>query len=142
MYLLPVGIAGHGIDGIDPTDAELAGLNNLATVRAWVGVSAELWDAAAITLGGPTLLRDLIYIGPNEWQALIATIVVASADQVPVLTPITPVQSGRLGAIRRIARVRCGLTPGELPVGAHPGPPLPLGVPQPPGPAAQPPPYG
>jgi hypothetical protein len=82
--------------------------------------SAELWTTAARALGDPTMLRDLIYIGAAEWSNTIDAIIVATTDDPPVLTPITAVQRGRLGALRRVARMRCGLTPGELPLGPMP----------------------
>ena len=104
---------------MDPTGAELEAIARheapLQEALRWTG----LLDAAVTALreqtGEFTLVREVVHIPSEAWLAA------AAAARVPVdkkePRPLTPLELGQVGSLRRVARMLCGLPPSEGPAG-------------------------
>jgi len=105
---LPQTAAGVGAIGIDPTDDLLAKINTVGDIFDWLG-SAEPLQAAVIKAlgGGSPKLRDLVFIDVKDWSEAVASIRVDGADGARAMFPI---ERGHVAMVRRIARLRLGLT--------------------------------
>ena len=105
---LPQTSAGVGAVGIDPQDDELGKIGTIADIFKWLGSADVLRDAVLNALGGGNpKLRDLVYIDVKNWDEAVATIVVDGADGP---RPMFPIERGHIAMVRRIARLRLGLT--------------------------------
>jgi hypothetical protein len=114
MDTLPIGVAGEGVLGIDPTAAEAAGITDIKKACAWSGITGTQFDAFAAVTGEPRLLRELVFMPLAEFETAtsIASTPGAAATDPSVL--FTTIVRGRFVSLRRVARMRCGLTPGEV----------------------------
>jgi hypothetical protein len=105
---LPQTDAGVPAPGIDPTIAELAAISSLAEVFNWLGTAEPARTALCESLGGGTpRLRDLVYIKGSDWDNAIGSITVP--DGVDGSRQLTPIETGHMDMLRRIARLRLGL---------------------------------
>ena len=107
---LPLGEDGVPVPGIDPTNEELALVVDLPTALAWAGIGDELLASLEQALGGPlALLRNIVLIDRNGWDWALQNTFRDTGEHVGLLA------TGRLESLRRIARLRCGLCPGDHP---------------------------
>ena len=113
-YELPQTAAGVPAPWVDPLVDELALIDTAAAAYNWIGMSPALRLALSQALGSAEpRLRDVVYIPEAAWQALVTALRVAVPDVEEVAQPPrepTPVELGHLVALRRIARLRLGLT--------------------------------
>ena len=117
---LPQTAAGQPAAGIDPTFDELASIANLEGVFEWLGASTGVRAALVEALGGGTpRLRDIVYIRGDLWDRTVSGLRVAvSGEGDP--RPTSPIEVGHLAMVRRIARLRLGLTAVEVPPATTP----------------------
>ena len=66
---------------MDPTTAELAGINSLAEARAWSATDNHLGERLLTALGGPTLIREVVLIKTTAWEATLAALTVDDGNQ-------------------------------------------------------------
>ena len=139
---LPQTLPGAPAAGIDPTSDELAGMSSLDHVFDWLGSDQVLRTAVVAALGGGTLkMRDVVYIPGTQWDAAVDSLQVAiPAGEGTTSRDPSPKEIGHLAMLRRISRLRLGLTaveeaPAQTPQSITPT--LALGGPSPSGPAPQ-----
>jgi hypothetical protein len=102
---LPNGAVGQPCPGLDPAVAELTGITDLDKARAWASVDTPTWKLLEDGLGKFGLLREVAAIPPEDWFAAVADI-----------NNVNAVMASRLYFVRRICRLRMGLTPGDSPI--------------------------
>jgi len=108
---LPQTAAGLGAVGIDPSADELAKINTLGDIIEWLGASDGLTNAMLKTLGGGRpKLRDFVYISLQAWNEAITDMRVKDDDGTRALNPF---ERGHIAMVRRISRLRLGLTANE-----------------------------
>jgi len=74
----------------------------------WLGSADVLQEAVLKSLGGGSpKLRDLVFIDVKDWNEAVASIRVDGADGARAMFPI---ERGHVAMVRRIARLRLGLT--------------------------------
>ena len=97
---------------VDPTAAELAGINTVAEAAAWCGVDEFVLAGlrADTCMGNFTLLRQLVLIPQAAWDTGVAALRVGNAADANTRPP-TPLELGHVGSLRRVARLRCNLDP-------------------------------
>ena len=111
---LPVGSAGVGVQGLGPTVEELNGITTLAHALAWPGISDGLRDALFDILGTPTVIRDLAFVGLDDWESALSTVAIKLGTVDPANTrAVNGIERGKLVSCRRVCRLRVGLTPGD-----------------------------
>jgi len=105
---LPQTAAGVGATGIDSTDVDLAKIGTIADIFEWLG-SAEPLQAAVLKAlgGGSPKLRDLVFIDVKDWSEAVASIRVDGSDGARAMLPF---ERAHVAMVRRIARLRLGLT--------------------------------
>jgi hypothetical protein len=118
---LPVGEAGIGIVGIDPTFLESQAIVDMSTARLWCGISDGEWDAFVVAAGDIRVLRELVFMAMASFAAAvdnavttITTAATETAEASTVVAPFSHAAKARFLSLRRVARMRCGLTPGDL----------------------------
>ena len=110
---LPQTDAGVPVPNIDPTVDELAGYNSLAQIYQWLGMSeASRAGFIAALGGGNPPLRDVVYTRGPDWDAAMETVRVAVDGGDP--RPPNCFERGHYAMVRRIARLRLGLTAVEV----------------------------
>ena len=114
MATLPVGDAGTGVPGVDPTSEELAVIGDLAAATAWTGLPDPAWQAFSTALGGPTLLRQVTATARIDWDIAVDATRLPGEDA-DTFVPLSAVAKGQLEGLRRVCRIRCGLAPGDHP---------------------------
>ena len=83
-------------------------IQTITDIFKWLGSADLLKNAVLKALGGGNpKLRDLVYIDVKNWGEAVATIEVDGADGPRSMFPI---ERGRVAMVRRIARLRLGLT--------------------------------
>lgn len=116
-------------DAMDPTEAELQAVTNLEGAFDWAGVPADIRGALNRALGGPRLVRDIVFVSRTDWDTVVAAIrgeepIAAGAAGPAPPRDLTPIDRARLEMFRRVCMLRAGCqpdTPGST-VGATPGP--------------------
>ena len=115
---LPQTQPGQPAPGVDPTVDELAAIRDIAGIFDWLGTAAPVRTALGGALGGGApRMRDLVYIKGDLWDRTVTGVEVlvpneAGDDTEPRL--LTPIEEGHIAMVRRIARLRLGLTAVEL----------------------------
>ena len=109
---LPLGSAGVGVECIDPSPTDALAIINLTKAIEWCGVSENAWRGTSAYLGGPNLLREFVMLPHADWCWMLSLpdLVV---DTVVVTSSYSPMDKARLISMRRVCRMRCGLTPGD-----------------------------
>ena len=115
---------------MDPTEAELNALTDLAQVSDWAGTKGEVHGRMMHSLGDPTKLRDIAFVARPAYRAVTALRVPDGSSfgsGPPTLRELTPVENARLEVFRRVVLLRLGIRP-DMPgdastVGAPPLPP-------------------
>ena len=111
---LPQTLPGVPAPGIDPTTEELNVINSVAEAFNWLGTSSDACKALFAALGSETpKLRDLVYIKAKDYQDLIEQIVIPGVGEDQPTTAPSPIQMGHFKQLRRICRLRLGLTAEE-----------------------------
>ena len=123
----------HDVRDMDPSAAELAVINDVASAVAWIGMAPELLQGVREAMGDFSLLREIVLIPAAAWDGAVATIRVerpppapAPGDAAPSVAPtppdrpLRPVELGQVASLRRLARLRLGL-PAEEGGGAPSG---------------------
>ena len=117
---LPQTAAGIGAPGIDPSDVEMPKIETIASIFEWLGSSEPLVAAVLKALGGgKPRLRDLVYITAKDWHDTVAAVRLDGPDGVREMSAI---ERGQVTMVRRIARLRLGLTAIEESITAGSGP--------------------
>jgi uncharacterized membrane protein YgcG len=133
---LPLGEPGVGTPGIDPSPDELLQIPNLETALAFAGITTNVWSAMEAQIGSATLLRQLVMVSHVLWDNCMSGAQMPrvpgteTTPEVPA-RPFTPMEMGAMVSLRRVARLRVGLRPGELDLrlaALAPGPPPTGGV--------------
>ena len=107
---LPLGEPGIPAPGIDPPPDELAQIATVAKALAWAGGDADLERWLGTSLGGaPTMLRHVVLVDRASWDYAVEHL---GND---VGAHPGPLASAKLESFRRVARLRCGLCPGDHP---------------------------
>ena len=106
--VLPQTAPGVPHEGLDPSVAELEAIRTVADIGKWLSMSTPLMQALSEELGSDApKLRDIVFIGNEEWQDLVKSIKLPVGDST---RPLKPLEQGHCGMLRRIARLRLGLT--------------------------------
>ena len=141
---LPQTLPGVPAPGIDPEQNELASISTLKDIFSWLGSADDLLVALVKALGGGSpKLRDLAFVKSADWDEAVSKLqlVVPGDGESAQSTTRAPsaFEAGHLVMVRRIARLRLGLTanvesstgpPGALPASEHletTGQPMPPG---------------
>ena len=123
MAGLPQTAAGTPSPGVDPTAQEIEGFSTVADIMAWLGIAAPVKEALALELGAEPKIRDVVYIRETDWNQLVEDlqVTVPVAGGSPTIRKLKPLERGHLDGLRRISRLRLGLTalPGPSVVAAH-----------------------
>ena len=114
-----LGSPGVGVPGFDPTPEELAAINTLVDAVNAVKCTEEVYKILATELGEPQAFREVAMIPKPVWDGVVAGLMLGGR-------PLLPVATARLELLRRIARLKLGLTPGD-PSAATPPPPASAG---------------
>ena len=111
--------------GLDPTEVELGGIASVDDARAWTGVSDEVFTGLQAVTGPINTLREIVLIPQTAWDTALAAVMVlpptpAAAEEEPPPEPlapraILPVETGHVGSLRRVARLRLGLAADLVP---------------------------
>lgn len=100
---------------MDPTEAELNAIGNLAEVADWAGANGNLHDSLMAGLGNPTKLRDIAFISRQSWDRVVAALqqeaTPATDTAAAVLRNLNPTEESRLEIFRRVCLKRLGITP-------------------------------
>jgi hypothetical protein len=103
---------------MDPTEAELSGMVYLADVFAWVGVTDSFREALDIAFGKLIMVREIVLIPRAAWDAAVMNLVIwekkeGDTAQPPNVRPPRAVELGQVESLRRVCRLRLGLTATE-----------------------------
>ena len=115
---LPQTAPGVPAPNVDPTTQELSSIGSVEDILAWLGAADTLGQAINTAMGGSPKLRDIVCIAPTDWEQA------CDGMEIPVsgtaARKLLPLEKGHLTMVRRIARLRLGLTalPVEATVGA------------------------
>ena len=118
---LPLGEPGIPCNVVDPTVDELAAIDTVDAACAWAGITADLRQALELSVGGPiTMLRHLLLIDRTNWDFCVSNTYRGDGQGAPLEVNGEPVwvgalAAGRLESLRRIARLKAGLCPGDHP---------------------------
>eukprot|EP00435_Cladocopium_sp_Y103_P068525 s347_g31.t1 len=121
--------------GMEPTAEELNTIDTLDAAYDWSGVAQDARTALNQSLGGPTKIRDIIFIGRQVWDTVVARTKgkgPANPDGSIPDRDLTAVDLARLEIFRRVCFKRVGVapdTPGTLgPPAAAPSATMPASV--------------
>lgn len=106
---------------MDPSDTDLAAIQDLDSARRWAGVTNDLWNSVMEELGDIALLREVVLITYGDWQAAISNVAISVGGSstpvtgivVPPPRALTPVEKGRIRSLRRVCRILFRLDPDE-----------------------------
>ena len=106
---------------MDPTETELATINDLAAATAWAGVEGPLLRNLQAALGNVQRVREVALIPRALWDATVAGVrVPLGADPADGDRGPTPAELARVESLRRVCFLRVGRTtdsPGDLSMG-------------------------
>lgn len=112
---------------MDPTEAELQAITDIAGARNWAGVNDELWDPLRQALGDPARVREIVLVNRPTWDRVIATLKLPGPPPAgggdPPLRDLSAVESARIESFRRVCFLRLGQAPDHL-GGVAPAPPV------------------
>ena len=111
MADLPQTQPGVPAPGIDPTLEELNAMSKVADIGTWLGVPTAVSTAFMAELGTDPKIRDVVFIGKDDWCTTLSGIRIPVQDGDP--RALKPVERAQLNSLRRIARLRMGLTANE-----------------------------
>ena len=97
---------------MDPTEAELTAMVDLAGVRNWSGVDGQLWDALRVALGDPARVREIVLIQRPVWDTTIQALRVPEDPANP--RALTPVEQSKVESFRRVCFLRLGSVPDTV----------------------------
>lgn len=128
MALLPQTAAGVPFPGVDPTLQELAEIQTIDHVLLWLG-SPHLLQPLSSALGATPMLRDVVFVPQSTWDSVAGALRIppapaadaadaADADPLSAVVaaaprPLNPIELGHFHQVRRISRLRLGLTAKE-----------------------------
>ena len=115
MADLPQTEPGVPAPGIDPTPQEMEQITDVPAIWAWLDSSTALGPALEKALGGTPKLRDVVYIKAAEWDAAVMAMRVPGSTEAESPRPLKAMELGHVAQLRRIARLRLGLTALEAP---------------------------
>ena len=109
---LPQTAPGIPAPGVDPEVDELSSIDSIDAIFAWLGTAAPTVTAYKAVLGGGgnLKLRDIVYIGAQDYADACSGVRVPNTADPPVLRDALPLELGHFTMARRIARLRIGLT--------------------------------
>ena len=115
---LPQTAPGIPAPSLDPVRDELAEISTLEHIFSWLGSSPALQQGLVAALGGGApKLRDIVFVKGEDWDAAIAGVRITPPPapqtgntEQPTPRAPTPIERGHLAMVRRIARLRLGLT--------------------------------
>ena len=127
MADLPQTAPGVPAPSVDPTADELEKITSVEAAFKWLNTGEPARKAFFGEIGGGSVpaLRDVVYVKADNWDKAINNIMVEVPEKPP--RPPNAVEFGHFDMLRRIARLRCGLTAKEaspttvVAHGAHPG---------------------
>ena len=120
---LPQTAPGVPATGIDPPMELLEAMQTLANVWDWLGTAPAPRAAFVAALGGgEPRIRDIVYIKGADYDVAVAGVRVARVPDGEAL-PLLPMVLGHLSMLRRICRLRLGLTANEEAPNMQPAPP-------------------
>ena len=119
MADLPQTLPGVPAPSVDPTVEELAGITTVDLAFRWLSTGEAARQALLAQVGGVAApaVRDIVYIKTADWDQAVDSIVISAPDR-ESRAP-THIEIGHYNMLRRIARLRCGLTAVEPPPRAH-----------------------
>ena len=106
---------------MDPTAEELSAITSVGSLLDWVGLADEKGRLSRTTflneLGNPKFIRQLVAVPMATYvkmvQGLKITVVETSTSR---SEPLTPIEEGQMGEVRRVARLVLKLSPEADPV--------------------------
>ena len=109
---------------MDPAGAELQAINSVDAAVTWIGMAAPVLTALRGALGDFQLLRELVLMPATAWDLGVAAARVqdpqGDAEQPPPGRALRALELGQVASLRRIARLRLGLTPTDEGAAAQP----------------------
>ena len=109
--VLPQTAPGVPHEGVDPTVQELEAISNVTDIGKWLGMAQSLMQALVTELGGTPKLRDIVFIANDDWLQLVQDLQVPANEQ--TMRSLKPREKGHCEMLRRIARLRLGLTAND-----------------------------
>jgi hypothetical protein len=97
---------------MDPTPGELAAFNTLADAMDWCGLPDALRVALKAGMGPLALMREVVLIPTAVWEATLALPLRVTPPN-EAERDVLPMEIGQVGSLRRVCRLRCGLTAME-----------------------------
>ena len=116
---------------MDPTEAELQAITDLAGANAWAGVDGALLQSLQACLEGVARVREIALIPRGVWDTTVNGLMVPGAREADPARALTPVELARVESLRRVCFLRVG-RPTDSPGDPSPAAPAPLGPPLPP----------
>eukprot|EP00435_Cladocopium_sp_Y103_P059575 s1791_g21.t1 len=115
---------------MDPTEAELSRIANLADAMNWAGVDGDLRENLLTALGTPTRVREITLIPRLVWDQTVYGLQMPQADAPTGLRDVTPVEMARVESLRRVCNLRVGREADDsgtqlMAAPVVPGPPFP-----------------
>ena len=113
---------------MEPTPEELGRIDSLEAALDWAGVVGDVRASLMSVLGGPTKIRDVVFVQRDAWDK--ATAQVKAKGDPPAdgsATPdrdLTPVEAARLEIFRRVCFRRVGAEPDGPGSGQAQGTPM------------------
>ena len=108
---------------VDPDATALATLHVFDDALNWAGLLAaggDLRAAFVAELGGPLLMREVVLIASVDYEAAIASCKWTPTGGAERL--LNAAEKARCRSLRRVCRLRCGLSAEEGAPGVVPGP--------------------
>jgi hypothetical protein len=82
----------------------------------WTWLQPKTYESLVAVLGTPTLFRDYVLITRDHFEAAVAAAEYKETEAAEApLVPVTPLDKARCESLRRVARLCCGLAPGDGP---------------------------
>ena len=98
---------------MDPTEAELGAITDLAGARAWAGVDGDLWTSLGRALGDPARVREVVLVQRPLWDRTVAAVRIPTGPAPdgggdPPTRDLTPVELARVESLRRVCHILMG----------------------------------
>ena len=101
---------------MDPTEAELGAIADLAGAKAWAGIQEPIDAPLGTALGDPARIRDIALIARPVWDQAVGAVLVPGAGG-GAGRALNPVEGARVESYRRVCLLRVGRapdSPGDL----------------------------